>query len=48
MINRMPEEKLYYMVQLLEGIEGLSDINVLSDLLLGRDEGLSCSDRSVM
>ena len=25
MINRMPEEKLYYIVQLLEGVEGLSE-----------------------
>lgn len=25
MISRMPEEKLYYIVQLLEGIEGLSE-----------------------
>lgn len=24
MINRMPEEKLYYIIQLLEGVEGLS------------------------
>ena len=23
MISRMPEEKLYYVVQLLEGVEGL-------------------------
>ena len=26
MISRMPEEKLYYIVQLLEGVEGLSEI----------------------
>ena len=25
MINRMPEEKLYYVVQLLESVEGLSE-----------------------
>ena len=25
MISRMPEEKLYYIVQLLEGVEGLSE-----------------------
>ena len=25
MINRMPEEKLYYVIQLLEGVEGLSE-----------------------
>lgn len=25
MISRMPEEKLYYVVQLLEGVEGLSE-----------------------
>ena len=28
MINRMPEEKLYYVVQLLESVEGLSENTV--------------------
>ena len=30
MIRRMPEEKLYYVVQLLESVEGLSE-NIESD-----------------
>jgi len=32
-INRMPEDKVYYVLQLLEGIEGLTDKNLEMDLV---------------